>query len=214
LHRAVAGWYEATLGASGSDIIVPKRANPLAPYAALLAYHYRSAEDAPNELRYTTMLGDQLYNISAFQDAAACFSRALDLIPNTDSGPHIEHGRLLGHMARTRLRLGDTPDATRLFIESLAVAEVSGDLAGASNACYELGALAARQVDPLSAQNYLERSLALAQMAGDVGAQAQVLDRLGGICIDRGDEAAALMYYQQAIALGRQQRQAYSLGAN
>ncbi len=206
LHRAVAGWYEATFGASVGDIITHKRADPLAPYAALLAHHYHNAEDASNERHYTVMLGEQLYNISAFLDAAACFSRAQDLIPNTDSGPHIEHGRLLGHMARTRLRLGDTPNATRLFIESLATAELVGDHAGASNACYELGALAARQADLIGAQNYLERSLALAQMSGDVGAQAQALDRLGAICIDRGDEAGALTYYQQAIAFGQRRR--------
>jgi predicted ATPase len=214
LHRAVVGWYEATFGASGSDIAAPKRANPLAPFAALLAYHYRSAEDAPNERRYTTMLGDQFYNISAFQEAATWFSRALDLISPDEPGSQTERGRLLGHLARTRFRLGDTPDAIRLFIESLAVAELCNDLTGASNACYELGVLAARQADLSGAQNYLERSLAFAHEAGDMGAQAQALNRLGAICMNQGDEAAALAYYQQAITLGRQQRQAIKLGAN
>jgi tetratricopeptide (TPR) repeat protein len=152
------------------------------------------------------MLGEQRYTMSAFQDAVTCYTRALDLIPNTDSGMQAERGQLIGRLARAHLRLGDTPRAAQLFAESLAVAEGTGDLAGASSACYELGALAARQADLPIAQNYLERSLMLAQIAGDSGAQAQALDRLGAICIDRGDEAGALAYYQQAIALGRQRR--------
>jgi tetratricopeptide (TPR) repeat protein len=168
----------------------------------LLAYHYRQAEDAARERRYVAMLGEQLFNTSAFREAMTCFERSLSLTPD---GPahQAQRARLTAWLARSYALLGEPGQAQRLYQESLALAEAAEDYAGAAGACYELGSLAYRRTAHAEALSYLERSLTLYRVAHDRAGEGRVLDRLGGLYIELGEEAKALEFYQQAIALGR-----------
>jgi len=203
LHRIIAGWYEHTFtdketgAAMGS--LSPDLPVSLSPYVPLLAYHYRQAEDTERERYYIALLGEQMFNAGAFEEATACFERALALMPHEQ----IARGRLLAQLARASLYLGDSDKAEQLYQESLTLVEAAGDQLGTAHAYFELGSLAFHRATHPEARDYLERSLALYRMAQDRAGQGRALDRLGGIYIELGEEAKALDCYQQAIALGR-----------
>ncbi|MBI3792247.1 MAG: AAA family ATPase, partial [Gemmatimonadetes bacterium] len=67
LHRAVAGWLER------------EHAADLAPLAAVLAWHWREAEDAPRAAHYLELAGEQALRGGAFAEAAVFFADALAL---------------------------------------------------------------------------------------------------------------------------------------
>lgn len=67
LHRAVAQWYEASY------------ADDLSSFYALLAYHWRSADDIPRAIDYLEQAGDQALHNYANEEAVEFFSEALML---------------------------------------------------------------------------------------------------------------------------------------
>jgi class 3 adenylate cyclase/predicted ATPase len=211
LHRIIAGWYEHTFAdkqtsrqadkqtdaAMGS--LSPDLPGSLSPYIPLLAYHYRQAEDAERERYYVALLGEQMFNAGAFEEATACFERALALMPHEQGA----RGRMTAQLARASLYLGERDKAEQLYQESLALVEAAGDQLATAHVYFELGSLAFHRATHPKARDYLERSLALYHMAQDRAGQGRALDRLGGIYIELGEEAKALDCYQQAITLGR-----------
>ncbi len=89
LHRTVAEWYENTYGQVKTDDPLDA---PLAPYYALLAYHWRQAEVVEKEGYYARLAGEQAASQFANEEALTYFSRALDL---TDEGDLDGRYRLL-----------------------------------------------------------------------------------------------------------------------
>ncbi|NJO07028.1 MAG: AAA family ATPase [Chloroflexaceae bacterium] len=78
LHRTVAAWYETTyINAEGQSW-------QLIPFYALLAYHYRQAEDNERELHYSCLAGEQAMARAAHDEAVQYLSRALELLPVAD----------------------------------------------------------------------------------------------------------------------------------
>lgn len=67
-----------------AEVIERIHAADLPASAADLAYHYRHAEDGPQERRYARMAGEHAAARYANADAAAFFSRALELTPAAD----------------------------------------------------------------------------------------------------------------------------------
>jgi predicted ATPase/class 3 adenylate cyclase len=204
IHRLIAGWYEQTI--AGKEIHDQTLWSPhhlpiaLYPYVPLLAYHYRLAEDMDREQLYVALLGEQAINASAFQEAIACFERALSLTPPHNSA---QRSWLAAQLGRTYLLLGDTDEAEQRYHESMALAAAAADRAGEAGACFDLGALAYRRKAYAAALALIERSLALYRAARDQTGEGRALDRLGAIYTALGDEAKALECYQQALALGQ-----------
>jgi adenylate cyclase len=108
LHRAVAGWYEQTYGSAESSVLsfelsasqqtdsnsklttmplsggalwAKGQNSKLDPYYPILAHHYRYAEDAERERHYAKLAGIHAADQYANAEAAAFFTRALDLTP-------------------------------------------------------------------------------------------------------------------------------------
>jgi tetratricopeptide (TPR) repeat protein len=75
LHRAVAAWYEQTY------------AEDVSPYYALLAYHWRAANDTPRALDYLEKAGEQALHNYANEEAIEFFSEALSLADASGSIP-------------------------------------------------------------------------------------------------------------------------------
>lgn len=67
LHRAVAQWYEGTY------------AENLAPYYALLTYHWGQAEERGRTMDYAERAGKEALSASAYQEAVEFFQRVLEL---------------------------------------------------------------------------------------------------------------------------------------
>lgn len=67
-----------------AEVIERIHAADLPASAADLAYHYRHAEDGPQERRYARLAGEHAAARYANADAAAFFSRALELTPTVD----------------------------------------------------------------------------------------------------------------------------------
>jgi tetratricopeptide (TPR) repeat protein len=219
LHRSVASWYEQTFGGSELSVLPSEfvhtppqnselrtQNSALAPYIALLAYHYRQAEDRERERQYVARLGVQAFSVGAFREAIVSFQRALDLTPQDDRSAGVRRAWLSAQLARAYTYLGKHDAAGRLYQESLALTEASGDIPGAALACYELGALADRHHEHAKALGYFERALSLFRAAQDPAGEGRTLDRLGGLYVELGDETRALAYYQEAIALGRRRK--------
>src|SRR5262249_25899784 len=68
-----------------AEVIERIHAADLPAHAADLAYHYGRAEDMPRERQYTRMAGEHAAARYANADAAAFFSRALELTPAADA---------------------------------------------------------------------------------------------------------------------------------
>ena len=69
LHRAIAQWYEH------------EYADRLAPYYAVLAHHWRAAENTEREYAYTYLAGIYAASHFANEDAIALLERSLELAP-------------------------------------------------------------------------------------------------------------------------------------
>jgi len=102
LHRAVAEWYEKNY------------AEDLSPLYALLAYHYRAANDTLKTMDYLGKAGEEALHNYANEEAVRSFSEALALIEmltNTEAGK--QHGEALDdasiqlRRANWELKLGE-----------------------------------------------------------------------------------------------------------
>lgn len=100
LHRTVAQWYEATYGSELNGVSPPLHAEinqnfpltptlppvaaPVAPYQALLVYHWHQAEDEERERFYASRIARQAVAQFANAEAVGYLNRALDLTPKTE----------------------------------------------------------------------------------------------------------------------------------
>ena len=97
LHRSVAQWYEDTYRTETDKLFLPPelkvnqrltteatappKSTPLAPYYALLVYHWHQAEDEHRERYYASLVGQQAVAEFANAEAVGYLNRALDLTP-------------------------------------------------------------------------------------------------------------------------------------
>jgi predicted ATPase len=142
--------------------------------------------------RLFTALGHCLLRLGRREDARAAHLaavRALDNAPNTSG--------LSGHRAFTLLLMGtaltDPPEQMRVFAESLALYETSGDAWGIGAALNNLGECAELLSDLPAAQRFHRASLAHCLKIGDQPGVAFARANLGGLLRLEGrlDEAEA-----------------------
>jgi len=151
----------------------------LAASAADLAYHYRRAEDVPQERRYARMAGEHAAARYANADAAAFYGRALELTPAAD-GP----GRYALLLAREQVYdLQGAREAQR------------ADLAA-------LSSLAAQLDDPARRVEAALREARYADVTGDYPAMIAAARR--AIELAQGgrrsaDEAAGHLHWARAL---------------
>lgn len=163
LYRKVAQAVEATYSQS------------LDQQAALLAHLWSKAGDAAAELRYSITAGSTAAEASAYAEAAAHFSRALQLLPHVgDESAHQE--------IRLRLRLGNAEQALGQYTqaaESLTTAyrlATAGDHPHqAAEALLGLGRVRIRQGDLRGALDYAVKGLDLVERTDDTWLRVEAM---------------------------------------
>jgi len=185
LHRAVAGWYE--------QVYAPD----LAPYYALLAHHWRGAEEAAREHFYCRLAGEQAAARYANAEAIAFLGRALELAPADDLA-----GRYALHDAREAVyhRLGRREEqAGDLAVLDRLAAALHDDRRKAAVALRRL-AYAYHMDDYPAATAAGEEGLRLARLCGDTAAEAQAYRGLGIASVQKS-RAAARAHLERALEL-------------
>jgi tetratricopeptide (TPR) repeat protein/energy-coupling factor transporter ATP-binding protein EcfA2 len=84
LHQRAAEWYEAIAGGAPQSETIALDA-PLAAHAALLAHHWRQAEQPAHERPYDRLAGELAAKQFANESAVSFFSRALELTPASEA---------------------------------------------------------------------------------------------------------------------------------
>ncbi len=82
--------------------------------AAQIAAHYRGAEDAPREARFTIQAAEEAAQVLAFERAAAFYERAAELYTALDKDAHDLHVR----RAQLLVSAQRGPDAARAFLDA------------------------------------------------------------------------------------------------
>jgi tetratricopeptide (TPR) repeat protein len=188
------------------ESLFPERREELAP---VLAHHFSEARDDARAQHYLTVAGDAAYRLSAYVEAAAHYSAALERAGRVGT-PTPELSRLYTLRGRA-LELGTRyEEALANYTEMAAAAEQRGDPA------LRLGALVARGTvhstktplyDPAQAEALAAEGLALARDLGDRTAAARINWNLMLLMLGRaheGDLNRALGYGEASVAIARE----------
>jgi tetratricopeptide (TPR) repeat protein len=188
------------------ESLFPQRREEL---ASVLAHHFSEARDDARAQHYLTVAGDAAYRLSAYVEAIAHYSAALERAEQISTGTplllrlYTLRGRALELSARYEEALAN-------YTEMTAVAEQKGDLA------LRLGALVARGTvhstktplyDPEQAEALAAEGLALAGELEDRTAAARINWNLMLLMLARareGDLNRALGYGEASVAIARE----------
>jgi class 3 adenylate cyclase/tetratricopeptide (TPR) repeat protein len=188
------------------ESLFPERREELAP---VLAHHFSEARDDARAQHYLTVAGDAAYRLSAYVEAVAHYSAALERAERVGT-PTPELSRLYTLRGRA-LELGTRyEEALASYTEMAAVAARRGDPA------LRLGALVARGTvhstktplyDEALAEALAAEGLALARDLGDRTAAARINWNLMLVMLGRareGDLNRALGYGEASVAIARE----------
>lgn len=228
LHENVAHWYEAEFGAIPSEPAgLPTPSPQLAPYYALLAYHYQHTDHRRRERYYARLAGEQAANQFANEAALGYFSqvRALlgaedlrqvhGILENMDAAEQVELFEVLAAQEVVCDRLGQRDQQTDLLEAMLAISAYWRDDSRRLDVCNRLALYYQNVGDYPAARSMAEIALALARRLQRVAAQAEALNRLAAIAWNQGDYDVARKHSRNGLDLARacrnQQAEAESL---
>ncbi len=187
LHRRVAAYLEESY------------ADNLEAWYAILAYHYRQAEEWAQELAYTRLAARQAEGHSSLRQAADFYDRAVELLETHRLGVAEERFDL--RYARFKLyaiagRTDRVPD------EAEALATLSADLDPGRRvqALLAQGRVAQIQADLERSATCYDQAVALARRHGDRAGLIEALRARGAIYFDRGQYEAGKKVLAQVIA--------------
>jgi tetratricopeptide (TPR) repeat protein len=172
-------------------------------HAALLAHHWRCADDFAKEVTYDILAGEQCMKMARFGEAVEYFKRALSLIVEKDT-PEIE-----GRKAYVQCCVADAYREVDRYIEAVEYYDagletymLQKDEPGVAYARRSLGLVALAQGSFASAIQALEESAAVYHNLADQQALAVIWGGMGraneyGIA----DYATAEHYYHDAHAI-------------
>jgi tetratricopeptide (TPR) repeat protein len=140
---------------------------------------------------------DRLFDVVGLrEDRLAVLRRAAEA--SQKKGDIGEQANLLHNLAMVYQGQDDLEMATRLYQESLTLAEELGDLEGESVTLHQLGTLAQTMGTYDEARRYYERALAISERLGDAHALAITCGNLGAIFEEQGDFQQALGYLEKS----------------
>jgi class 3 adenylate cyclase/tetratricopeptide (TPR) repeat protein len=191
-------------------------ADRLEAYAGLLGHHFYLAGDE-RALKYYTLAGDVAYRLYANTEAAAHYTRALEMarrapsaISEAQTWREREGGGVLQRLYSRRGRALELDSRYREALDNYAemesVARETGDRA------LELSALLLRATlysvhspehDAARAQGLSKQALALAHELGDGAAEARILWNLLLVSRATGQASEALEHGEQSLAIAR-----------
>ncbi len=184
-----------------------------------LALHFTRAadpEDSERAIRYGLRAGEQATAMLANEEAAAHYSRALEVLDRSDPEALRRRCDLLLELGEAQVRSGERPLAWATFREAAALAAELGDKGSLARAA--VGA-SRRYVQPPGVVD--EELIALLEQAADMTADERTVTRvrlLARLCgalyfSDRRDQMAVLSAEATAIAAELDDPQAIALAA-
>ena len=174
-------------------------AGQLDEMAVQLAHHFQRAGDDGRAFRYLTLAAERAARLYANDDAAAHYTRAIELAervrPDVASLAGLHRGRGLANEALGRF------DGARADHEAiLSIARAAGECHLEWRALLDLGKLWASR-DYAHARDHFERALALARRMDDPMALAGSLNWIGNWHANAEAPWTAVAYHQEALAL-------------
>ena len=184
-----------------------------------LALHFTRAadpEDAERAIRYGLQAGEQATAMLANEEAAAHYSRALEVLDRSDPEALRRRCDLLLELGEAQVRSGERPLAWATFREAAALAAELGDKGSLARAA--IGA-SRRYVQPPGVVD--EELIALLEQAAEMTADERTVTRvrlLARLCgalyfSDQRDRMAALSAEATALAAELEDPQAIALAA-
>ena len=187
LHRRVGAYIERAY------------ADDLSAWHAILAYHYRQAEEPAKEFEYARLAAIQSAAQSAYRQAAAFFERAVALLRRERLGTAEEEFDLRQKLFSLRLILGQLD---HLQEEAAALAALADDLDPARRvqAWIMQGQARRHSSGPDEIARYYDQAIALARQHGDKAGLLEALRLRGNIHFGVGQYEQGKEVFSQVIA--------------
>jgi tetratricopeptide (TPR) repeat protein len=192
LHRSVARWYEKQWFGEA-----------LAPYYAMLVYHWHQAADEEREGYYARLAGLRAAAQYGNEEALSYFNRALQLTPETHLQERFElllaREQVNFYYAEQEMRALDLAELTQL-------AEQLDDNQARAVVAWR-GARYAEHVGSYAvAATSAQRAVDWAQMAGDEVSEGEAYNQWADALMRQGYYDDALALYERALAINRNGR--------
>lgn len=198
LHRAVAGWFERTLG--DESLVQLTLDSPLSPHYPVLVHHWRHAENWERECVYAGLAGEQAAAQYANEEAARYLSRALALIAEGDGDGRY---KLLSAREAVYDRLG-LREAQEKELADLAALTASLDDHAKQAQVNLRRAFYARAISQHpQALALIEQAIAFAKSAEDITVEIQSYQLWGSILWQQGEYRLARLKQEQALNLAQ-----------
>lgn len=190
LHRNVAEWIEET------------ESDDLSAQYPLLVFHWNRAGRADRELEYCRLAGEQAATKCANTEAALYFSRAVELITQSDQ-PHATEALfdILSRRVRVLAILGRVEEERSDLDRLLAIAEEGKDEQRRGDVLVEWADHHNRRGQFEQALDSGTRALSSMRKAGCTTGEAQALTRLGKTFEEQGEYSQARERVEQALRI-------------
>ncbi len=167
--------------------------------AVQLGYHFENAEQYSRALPYVTRAAERAARIHANDEAAAHYSKAIELAANvtTDTVSLTRLHRERGVVYET---LGDFDNAIRDFEQALQLALPSGDSQDQWRIMIDLGKVWASR-DYQRTRAYFEQALELARSIDDPAKVARSLNWMGNWYVNAEDSVKAVACHRKALTI-------------
>ena len=170
-------------------------ASPDARQLADLAYHFAKSGDRERGTGYALRAAEQALQTFAFEEAAAHFATALDLIDSSDD----RRGTMLLRLGETAGLAGNEREAVTAFDSARAWFEKNGDIENGARAAHYLGRSWVRQEEIARARAAFESALtSLVDRPGPTLVELQV-DLGTLLAVSLHDHEAGITHAQQAL---------------
>ncbi len=168
-------------------------------YAGVLADHWRAAGNSEKEAHYVLLAGAYAQSTGLYQEADACFERALALLPAGENG----------RRAHLFVKLGENAEALSDFERAKQQLQIGLQLAGENSllkieALNTLSTVVRRQGNISLAQQHGEEALQLARANGDRRSLALCLTNLGVAFESRSAYESAQLCYDESLSIMRE----------
>ena len=174
--------------------------------AFVLAKHWGQAGDVVKERDYSHQAGEYFLQVSAFDEAIACFDRTLELYELQDDSPEIEEIRadLLVKLGEASYWIGDSDSATGQLESGLEKFRRLNLQSGAARALMYLGNVKTAQGEFADAQSNYESSLETYRALDERLGEGMVLGQFANLLVEQGNYDDARPYYQQSLEIARE----------
>ncbi len=187
-HSRTASWLEQNMKERASEFL------------SLIARHYELAGETEKAADYLIRWSDDLYMVSAFNDAISALDRALAMLPEGDdirkAGIHVK----LGVAYR---QISNYPEARKYSASGADLAEQAGDLRLKSEALCGVGWGYMGEGNYDSAEKHLREALNLAREYSYSDGIANAAHHLGDIAYRRGNTDEAGKFAEEALPIFR-----------